>query len=62
MDALTEESLNKFNRRDLITLVASLKSNWLDRRVAQNEGEFDQMKSDVSVTKNVNTIIGETTD
>ena len=58
MDALTEESLNKFNRRHLVTPVASLKSNWLGQRVAQNEREFHQMKSDMSVTKNVNIVIG----
>ena len=62
MTALTEESLNKLNKPDLVTLLVNLQTKMysVNRDLAaelrkMREG-FDQMKSDLSVTKNVNTL------
>ena len=57
MAALTEESLNKLNKPDLVTLVANLQSK-MDSVISDLVAElrkmkegFDQMKSDLSFTK-----------
>ena len=57
MAALTEESLNKLNKPDLVTLVANLQSK-MDSVISDLVAElrkmkegFDQMKPDLSVTK-----------
>ena len=65
MAALTEESLNKLNKPDLVALVVNLQSKMdsvnTDLVAEQRkirEG-FDQMKSDMSVTKKANTLLSE---
>ena len=57
MAALTEESLNKLNKPDLIALVVNLQSKMdlvnsdLVAELRKMREGFDQMKSDMSVTK-----------
>ena len=57
MAALTEESLNKLNKPDLVTLVVNLQSKMdsvnsgLVAELRKMREGFDQMKSDLSVTK-----------
>ena len=57
MAALTEESLNKLNKPDLIALVVNLQSKMdsvnsdLVAELRKMREGFDQMKSDLSVTK-----------
>ena len=65
MDALTEESLNKLIKPDLLALVVSLQSKInsvnsysVNEFYKMREG-FDQIKSDLSVTKRVNTLTSE---
>ena len=65
MAALTEESLNKLSKPDLVTLVVnlqrkmdSLNSDLVAELRKMREG-FDQMKSDLSVTKKVNILLSE---
>ena len=65
MAALTEESLNKLNKPDLVTLVLNLQSKMdsvnsdLVAELRKMREGFDQMKSDLSVTKKVNTLLSE---
>ena len=65
MAALTEESLNKLNKPDLMTLVANLQRKMdsvnsdLVSELRKMRERFDQMKSDLSVTKKVNTLLSE---
>ena len=62
MAALTEESLNKLNKPDLIALVVNLQSKMdlvnsdLVAELRKMREGFDQMKSDMSVTKKVSTL------
>ena len=65
MAALTEESLNKLNKPDLVALVVNLQSkmdsvnsNLVAELRKLREG-FDQMKSDLNVTKKENTLLSE---
>ena len=57
MAALTEESLNKLNNPDLVALVVNLQSKMdsvnsdLVAELRKMREGFDQMKSDLSVTK-----------
>ena len=57
MAALTEESLNKLNKTDLVALVVNLQSKMdlvnsdLVAELRKMREGFDQMKSDLSVTK-----------
>ena len=57
MAALTEESLNKLHKPDLVTLVVNLQSKMdsvnsgLVAELRKMREGFDQMKSDLSVTK-----------
>ena len=57
MTALTEESLNKLNKPDLVALVVNLQSKMdsvnidLVAELCKMSEGFDQMKSDLSVTK-----------
>ena len=57
MAALTEESLNKLNKTDLVALVVNLQSKMdlvnsdLVAELRKMREGFDQMKSDMSVTK-----------
>ena len=57
MAALTEESLNKLNKPDLVALVVNLQSKMdlvnsdLVAELRKMREGFDQMKSDLSVTK-----------
>ena len=57
MAALTEESLNKLNKPDLVALVVNLQSKMdlvnsdLVAELRKMREGFDQMKSDMSVTK-----------
>ena len=57
MAALTEESLNKLNKPDLVTLVVNLQSKMdsvnsdLVAELRKMKKGFDQMKPDLSVTK-----------
>ena len=57
MAALTEESLNKLNKPDLVVLVVNLQSKMdsvnsdLVAELRKMREGFDQMKSDLSVTK-----------
>ena len=62
MAALTEESLNKLNKPDLVAIAVSLQSkmNSVNSDIVpelrkMREG-FNQMKSDVSATKRLQTI------
>ena len=65
MAALTEESLNKLNKPDLVALVVNLQSKMdsvnsdLVAELRKMREGFDQMKSDMSVTKKVNTLSSE---
>ena len=65
MAALTEESLNKLNKPDLVVLVVNLQSKMdsvnsdLVAELRKMREGFDQMKSDLSVTKKVNTLLSE---
>ena len=65
MAALTEESLNKLNKPDLVALVVNLQSKMdsvnsdLVAELRKMREGFDQMKSDMSVTKKVNTLLSE---
>ena len=65
MAALTEESLNKLNNPDLVALVVNLQSKMdsvnsdLVAELRKMREGFDQMKSDLSVTKKVNTLLSE---
>ena len=65
MAELTEESLNKLNKPDLVVLVVNLQrkmdsvnSDSVAELRKTREG-FDQMKLDLSVTKKVNTLLSE---
>ena len=67
MAAFTEESLNKLNKPDLVALLLSLSfqskmdsvnSDLVTELHKMREG-FHQMKSDLSVTKKVNTLLSE---
>ena len=57
MVALTEESLNKLNKPDIVALVVNLQSKMdsvnsdLIAELRKMREGFDQMKSDLSVTK-----------
>ena len=57
MAALTEESLNKLHKPDLVTLVVNLQSKMdsvnsdLVAELRKMKEGFDQMKIDLSVTK-----------
>ena len=57
MAALTEESLNKLSKPDLVTLVVNLQSKMdsvnsdLVAELRKMKEGFDQMKPDLSVTK-----------
>ena len=57
MAALTEESLNKLNKPDLVALVVNLQSKMdsvnsdLVAELRKMREGFDQMKSDMSVKK-----------
>ena len=57
MAALTEESLNKLSKSDLVTLVVNLQSKMdsvnsdLVAELRKMKEGFDQMKPDLSVTK-----------
>ena len=63
MAALTEESLNKLNKPDLVALVVNLQRKMdsvncdLVAELSKMREGFDQMKSDLSVTKKVNTLL-----
>ena len=65
MAALTEESLNKLNKPDLVTLLVTLQSKMdsvnsdLVAELCKMREGFYQMKSDLSVTKKVNTLLSE---
>ena len=65
MAALTEESLNKLYKTDLVVLVVSLQSKMdsvnsdLAAELRKMREGFDQMKSDLSITKKVNTLLSE---
>ena len=65
MAALTEGSLNKLNKPDLVALVVSLPSkmdsvnNDVVAELSKMREGFDQMKLDLSVTKKVNTLLSE---
>ena len=65
MAALTEESLNKLNKPDLVALVVNLQSKMdsvnsdLVAELRKMREGFDQMKSDLSVTKKVITLLSE---
>ena len=65
MAALTKESLNKLNKPDLVALVVNLQSKMdsvnsdLVPELRKTREGLDQMKSDLSVTKKVNTLLSE---
>ena len=65
MAALTEESLNKLSKPELVALVVNLQSKMnsvssdLVAELRKMREGFDQMKSDLSVTKKVNTPLSE---
>ena len=65
MAALTEELLNKLNKPDLVALVVNFQSKMdlvnsdLVAELRKMREGFDQMKSVMSVTKNVNTLLSE---
>ena len=65
MVALTKESLNNLNNPDLVALVVSLQSKMdsvnsdLVEELRKMREGFDQMKSDLSVTKKVKTLLSE---
>ena len=65
MTALTEESLNKLNKPDLVALVVSLQSKMdsvnsdLVAELRKMRDGFDQIKSGLSVTKSEQSIIRE---
>ena len=65
MAVLTEESLNKLSKPDLVALAVNLhnkmdsvNSDLVAELRKMREG-FDQMKSDLSITKKVNTLLSE---
>ena len=65
MAALTKESLNKLNKPDLVALVVNLQSKMdsvnsdLVPELHKTREGLDQMKSDLSVTKKVNTLLSK---
>ena len=65
MSALIEESLNKINKPNLVALVVSLQSKMdsvysdLVAELRTMRQSFGQMKSDLNVTKKVNTLLSE---
>ena len=65
MAALTEESLNKLSKTDLVALVVNLQSKMdlvnsdLVAELRKMREGFDQMKSYLSVTKKLNTLLSE---
>ena len=65
MAAVTKESLNKLNKPDLVALVVNLQSKMdsvnsdLVAELRKKREGFDQMKSDLSFTKKVNTLLSE---
>ena len=65
MAALTEESLNKLSKPDLVALVVNLQNKMdsvnsdLVAELRKMRKGFDQMKSDLSITKKVNTLLSE---
>ena len=65
MAVLTEESLNKLSKPDLVALAVNLhnkmdsvNSDLVAELRKMREG-FDQMKSDLSITKKENTLLSE---
>ena len=65
MAALAEESLNKLNKPELVALVVNLQSKMnsvnsdLVAELRKMREGFDQIKSDLSVTKKVNIPLSE---
>ena len=65
MIALTEESQNKLNKPDLVALVENLQSKMdsvnsdLVTELHNMREGFGQIKSDLSVTKKINTLVSE---
>ena len=65
MATLTEESLNKLNKPDLVALLVNLQRKMdsvnsdLVAELLKTKEEFDQMKSELTVTKNVNALLLE---
>ena len=65
MAGLTDESLNKLSKPDLVALVVNLQSKMdsvnsdLIAELHKMREGFDQMKSDPRVTKKVNTLLSE---
>ena len=65
MAALTEESLNKLNKPDLVALVVHLQSqidsinSGLVAELRKMMGGFDLRKSDLNVTKKMNTLLSD---
>ena len=65
MAALSEESRNKLNKPDLVALVVILQSKMdsvnsdLVAELRKMREGFDQMKSYLSVTKKLNTLLSE---
>ena len=65
MAALTEESLNKLNKPDLVALVVHLRSQMdsinggLVAELRKMMGGFDLRKSDLNVTKKMNTLLSD---
>ena len=63
MAALTEESLNKLNKPDLVALVVRLRSQMdsinsgLVAELRKMREGFDLIKSDLNVTKKMNTLL-----
>ena len=63
MAALTEESVKKLNKPDLVVLVVNLESKMdsvnsdLVAALHKMREGFDQMKSGLSVTKKVNSLL-----
>ena len=65
MAALTEESLNKLNKPDLLALVVRLRSQMdsinsgLVAELRKMREGFDLIKSDLNVTKKMNTLLSD---
>ena len=65
MAVLTEESLNKLSKPDLVALAVNLQNKMdsvnsdLVAELRKMREGFDQMKSDLSITKKVNTLLSE---
>ena len=65
MAGLTEESLNKLSKPDLVALVVNLQSKMdsvnsdLVAELRKMREEFDQVKSDLRCHKKVNTVLSE---